>query len=207
MKLIFILLLLCPTHVFAEQSISSLSIAPTPGNIGEPVHVTINVSNTPPIWCGISISFGDGTVEDQRMESDTSIIPHSYKRAGTFTVSIEGKFLVRGLKSASACKGSAQSASIVVVDPKVEREKAVAAQNELTRKAALEENERALREREQQLKSREEAIKMKLLEDREKILKAREAEIILKEKEALMNNSTKDSPPKKPKVLNPLNAF
>ena len=74
----------------------------------------------------MTIEWGDGEGQDFRYEkviSEPIKFTKKYVRPGDYTVSVKGKFLSRGLKSAAACKGANLTLPIKVVDLEQIRQK------------------------------------------------------------------------------------
>lgn len=220
MKRFFLVGLFFPTIVLA-QSLLGVDVEPSPTNVRDSVRLTIAFTTSKQPWCGVNIAFGDGEVSEQRIESNHFMVRHTYRSVGTYTVRVEGKGMFRGLKSVSSCDGSAISATVVVVDPVVEKEKALAAERERAKREELEERERALRAREEELQNLERAEKeraarakdaqrKKELEDRKKASKAREDQAAQKEvpqAKAGQPAAAEKTDAAKKKVPNPLEAF
>jgi len=73
------------------------------------------------VWCGMSIDWGDGARQDIRLGDDgfktsPATLTHSYSLSGNFNISVQGKTLVRGLGTASACDGNPPITRVTVVD-------------------------------------------------------------------------------------------
>lgn len=229
LKSLAITLYLLPIACWA-QTITGISANVTTANMKEPVRVTVNLDLPPDKspWCGLALTYGDGSRSEHRIEDKKDlpfVVSHGFANPGPYTIRVEGKGLIRGLRSASACDGSSMTVAISVVDPAVERERIQAAQAENQRKRELAERERELLAREDEVKRRDQEVREKSakmeqtrrlreLEDREKAIQAREAEV--RNRESTVKRA--DAQPKKqppissttttPKSdLNPLNAF
>jgi hypothetical protein len=72
-------------------------------------------------WCGLQVRWGDGNerslrIGDDQFKTSPAIVPHTFTQAGNFRVEVEGRPMIRGLKSAMACDGRPAPLSVVVVD-------------------------------------------------------------------------------------------
>lgn len=113
-------------------------------------------------YCGALIDKGDGSVENVRIgDKGNADFPyrfiHQYRTPGTFVVKIDGRTIVRGLKTATGCAGSVKTVSITVVDPsEIERRAEM-----LRKERELAEKENQLRLRAQQLSREQEEVKLR----------------------------------------------
>ncbi len=94
-------------------------------------------------WCGLLVRWGDGQertlrIGDDQFKTSPAVVPYTYTQSGNFRVDVEGRPLVRGLKSAIGCDGRPAPINVVVVD-----KQAVAA---AAAEAQRQEAERRLRE-------------------------------------------------------------
>ena len=129
-------------------------------------------------WCGLTLSFGDGSSVDQRIEDSrqTLVVAHAYASPGTYQVRVEGKRLVRGFATANPCDGVARTAMVRVVDGEAVR-RAAEADEAQRRVRDAEARQRELALKEQELRAREAELKERELRAREAALKAREGEL------------------------------
>lgn len=72
-------------------------------------------------WCGLQVRWGDGNerslrIGDDQFKTSPAIVPHTYTQAGNFRIEVEGRPMIRGLKSAMACDGRPAPFNVVVVD-------------------------------------------------------------------------------------------
>lgn len=139
-------------------------------------------------WCGLNISWGNGEEQDLRIGDDDKktsplTLTRTYPSPGLYTIVPKGKYLQRGLKSASACDVSARPIQITVFDPAAEQ---AARQREQERRQA-EERQRATQNQadiaRRELEQRQRDLAEKELELKRKELELKEAEL-RKEQEA-----------------------
>lgn len=162
------------TTSISAQNITRLNISPTPVDKNVPVSLQIEFINTGArAWCGLDISWGNGTVTDIRVGEDNRkdsgfVLQNTYPAAGTYTVSVQGRTKIRGLNSASSCDVSAAPVVVVVKDPAIEaaaqREKEMAAELARMREEAAK-KESALQEKEFQLRAKEIEARVKREEE------------------------------------------
>jgi hypothetical protein len=189
------------------QEISGITINETTSSPNTPVSVQVdfNLADVQNPYCGLEISFGDGDVQAVRAglngAQDFPVkLTHSYANPGKYLVKAEGKTLIRGFKSASACQGSIQQRPITIVDAAAEnakaelarRERALAArQIELQQLAKKMENEQAARA--QQLREQELAQKQREIDQKERELEQKQRAIDQKERQAQNKYSKRDN--------------
>jgi len=65
-------------------------------------------------YCGLIINFGDGQEQQVRIESAQAPlrVQHFYKNAGVYAVSVEGKTIFRGFRTAISCQGGVHTTTI-----------------------------------------------------------------------------------------------
>ena len=83
-------------------------------------------SQSSSLWCGVNVDFGNGSSIDIRLgqNGDADLrktLQYAYPNPGTYTATLSGKMLTRGLMSAAECKGAPQKVNIKVVDPEISR--------------------------------------------------------------------------------------
>jgi hypothetical protein len=111
-----------------SQEIISLNVEPEKIIEGVDVNLIINLSKASTgenVWCGLKIDFGNGESKEVRIglngEKDLKYIEKfAYKDAGTYTASVQGLFLLRGIKSSPSCLGAKKIVRIVVSPKKSE---------------------------------------------------------------------------------------
>lgn len=108
------------------QSLIGIHATPTDVVIDESIDIVVSfkrqgVRNGA---CGLRVNFGDGTSEHMRAEERflPVMLTHTYKRAGDYVVTADGKAHIDGLRSVFGCFGEDQSLTISV-RPKVFTEK------------------------------------------------------------------------------------
>jgi hypothetical protein len=115
-------------HALAHE-IKGFSVTPAQTTPGAQVSFIIETAKASPssaLWCGITIDFGNGSSADVRLgqngDADLRYTQQfAYPSPGTYTATLSGKGLTRGLKSAIPCVGPAQKVTIKVLDPDVIR--------------------------------------------------------------------------------------
>jgi hypothetical protein len=145
------------------QELKSLSLENNNASIQSETVLLINVTPSDPNFCGMRIEWGDGEGQDFRYEKASSEpikFAKRYVRPGDYTVSVKGKYLSRGLKSALACKGANLTLPIKVVDlEQIKKNNEVDRANELLKIEAAKRQELELRLRAEQLKLQEAQLK------------------------------------------------
>ncbi len=132
-------------------------------------------------WCGLLVRWGDGQeqilrIGDDQFKTSPAIVPHTYTKAGSFRVDVEGRPLVRGLRSAVGCDGRPSPVDVTVVD----KQAAAAAAAEVQRQEA----ERRLRE--QQAESERMKAEQARMESERRQREFAEKELELKRRELQM---------------------
>jgi hypothetical protein len=118
--LAFLLPLAVPHMLWAQQLVG-FKAEKERVSIGEPVQLVLSLKQQRDlVWCGLHVDFGDGETRDVRVEQNPLTLTKQYHRAGYFMPKVEPKTLPRGLKTAWACDGNLQTASVQVVDPVAE---------------------------------------------------------------------------------------
>ena len=101
---------------FDLPEIGSIDLSST-AKVGDSVQITIKASKPGTSACGLSINFGDGTVQQVKINVETAKLPfsveHVYKKPGKYTVQATGKKIT----THHSCKGNA-SAVVTVHEPK-----------------------------------------------------------------------------------------
>ena len=237
-KLLLLASLVVPACGWAD-SISRVTMESSSTDVGQAVNLVLEVQkpdNRPSVWCGVNINFGDGVSAEARVDKERFIVPHTYQKIGSYTVTVSGVTVFRGLQTALPCSGANQTATVQVVDPArllaQEQERALAEANRKASEeaarlaaAALEERDRELRAKEAALQLRElelkkaqlekeDADRKKALNERERALRQREEELAKKAKAApvqapapVASRPANAAAASKPKPANPLEAF
>lgn len=154
------------------QEISGFQLTPQQASVGQVV--SVDVQFTPVsggTWCGLRLDFGDGEVREIRVDKNSINATKQYAQPGRYTLRVEGKNVIRGLKSAASCGGSPRIATLNIVDPAQERASAAAAAAEQARAA---DREREIQTREKELKARELDLRARELDERERKVRASE---------------------------------
>lgn len=87
----------------SAQELSGVRINRAQAIVGQPVETVVSVAgsgNT--FYCGLIVSMGDGKMQEFRVnEKDMPLkIEHQYAAPGNYAVTVEGKTIFRGLKTA-----------------------------------------------------------------------------------------------------------
>ncbi len=102
------------------QTLRNLSVEPRMATVGEPVAIKLELApDRGDPWCGITIDFGNNDVREIRIGENgvqdlTQVFSLAFRQPGIYAVSVQGKFLRRGLKSVTACAGRLSAATILV---------------------------------------------------------------------------------------------
>jgi hypothetical protein len=132
-------------------------------------------------WCGLTVRWGDGQeqtlrIGDDQYKSSPAIVPHTFTRAGSYRIDVEGRPMIRGLRSAAACDGRPAPIDVTVVDK--------AAQAEAQRQQA--EKARQEAERRQQAEMERQRAEQARMEDERRQREFAEKELELKRRELQM---------------------
>lgn len=195
--IIFFILTFGYLQLAIGQEFKALSLENPNPNIQNDTVLIISISPSDPNFCGLHVEWGDGSGQDYRLErsgSEPIRLTKRYSRVGDFTISVKGKLLIRGLKTAVSCKGQDLTLPIKVIDTEQQRQKAeIDRVSEQLKTEAARRQQLELRLREEQLKQKESELKQK----EEELLKQKiQAEIEanrLKEEAAKKANTEKKS--------------
>jgi len=121
MKRSLALALVCAPHYLLAQQLTGIAASRETVAVMEAVTLSLNMKVTSDlVWCGLHVDFGDGEKRDIRVDENPLLLTKAYARPGSYVVRADGQFVRRGLKSAFACLGNAQTITIVVADPAAE---------------------------------------------------------------------------------------
>ena len=81
--------------------------------VNEPLRISVDFGAAEP-WCGLHVDFGDGDTRDLVVERFPVAWIKRYARFGRYTVRVEGRTVLRGLQSASACTGAPRTVVVTV---------------------------------------------------------------------------------------------
>ncbi len=98
------LMLFLPAGLASAQAIGDISFDSAPASANQPVKIIIRSEGTAS-GCGLEVNLGDGNVRNVRADEFPVTVEHTYADSGQFSISVTGKFLVRGLRSLPACQG------------------------------------------------------------------------------------------------------
>jgi len=102
--------LLSPTWS-RSQTLGALIVEPRQAAAGEPVKIRVELQPAKgDPWCGLVIDFGNNVNQDVRVGSNGTqdlnlAFTQKYAEPGLYVVTVQGKFLQRGLRSVPACGG------------------------------------------------------------------------------------------------------
>ena len=109
-------LLMVPLAAAAQQ-IGGVTVDPPQVMVGQPFEAVVSISSQAgSFFCGLVVSMGDGNTREIRVaEKDIPLkMGHQYKVPGTYSITVEGKLLIRGFRTAPACDGRVISVPILV---------------------------------------------------------------------------------------------
>ena len=110
---------LAPLFAFS-QSVKSIKSDSSPVQVNTEFSVNIEAGNISS-ECGVRLNYGDGKAVDFRIEPNkTATHKHTYTKDGSFSLSLTGKSLARGLRSIKECEGDMPSLQLVVVQKQTE---------------------------------------------------------------------------------------
>ena len=101
----------------AAQQIGGVTVDPPQVMVGQPFEAVVSISSQAgSFFCGLVVSMGDGNTREIRVaEKDIPLkMGHQYKVPGTYSITVEGKLLIRGFRTAPACDGRVISVPILV---------------------------------------------------------------------------------------------
>jgi hypothetical protein len=194
---IFFALIFAYVYSAIGQEFKALSLENPNPNIQSDTVLVIGILPSEPNYCGLRVEWGDGSGQDYRLEksgSEPIKLTKRYSRIGDFTISVKGKFLIRGLKTAASCKGQDLNLPIKVIDTEQQKQKAeIDRVSEQLKTEAAKSQQLELRLREEQLKQKESELKQK---EQDLLKQKMQAEIEanrLKEEAAKKANTEKKS--------------
>jgi hypothetical protein len=94
--------------------------------VGSLANLVIDFKSENTTWCGLVIDWGSGDrpqtfrIGEDDKKTSPIMISRTYLNSGTFSISVKGQFVSRGLKSAVPCEGAAIQTQVVVLDPVAE---------------------------------------------------------------------------------------
>jgi hypothetical protein len=120
------LLLVLDASANEIKSFSANTIQSSPGAQVSFTVESVKSSSSSTLWCGVTIDYGNGASTDIRLglngDADLRYIAqYAYPNPGSYTATVKGKGMTRGLKSAIPCSGSALKVNVNVVDPELIR--------------------------------------------------------------------------------------
>lgn len=98
------LLIFLPAGLASAQGIGDISFESSPALANRAVKIIIRGEGAQSP-CGLEVTLGDGNVRNVRAEEFPVTVEHTYADPGQFSISVTGKFLMRGLRSVPACQG------------------------------------------------------------------------------------------------------
>ncbi len=100
------------------QTLTAAKISPAEIKPGEVATLTADFEATGALNCNVRINFGDGQSQNYKINQAKDVplvVPHTYAKAGTYTVVVEPKTAMPMFK----CTGKNQTAVVKVVAPAV----------------------------------------------------------------------------------------
>jgi hypothetical protein len=113
----------------SAQTITGLQVTDQKVQLGSQPTLVVNFRSAGEIWCGLTIDWGNGKRQDIRLgeEGKTSnplrITAPGYPSEGEFRITVTGKNLARGLKSAAPCDVAPTIQPLVLRVSDLERER------------------------------------------------------------------------------------
>jgi hypothetical protein len=107
---IFVITLL-QSSISLAQGIGEVSIEPKNPSLNQPFKITINSNGDTPS-CGLQINLGDGNTRDVRVEKFPVVVDHTYAKEGNFAIAVNGKLIMRGLRSSLPCGGETKTLAV-----------------------------------------------------------------------------------------------
>jgi hypothetical protein len=98
------------------QTIAGVGVEPAVAQVGDAVKITATFDDAAAPNCNVRLHFGDGTTRDFKINQakDVPLVTsHTYKKAGDYTVKVEGKTALPMLK----CVGANKTAPVKVAAP------------------------------------------------------------------------------------------
>ena len=119
MKLALTLLLSGLAFAAQAQTLTSAKLSPAEIKPGEAATLTADFDlSSGALNCNVRVNFGDGQMQNFKINQTKDaplVVPHTYAKAGSYTVTVEPKTALPMLK----CSGKNQSAVVKVVAPPV----------------------------------------------------------------------------------------
>ena len=194
MKRNIVAALMLGSAICNSQTLTGIEFSNPSANAGESTSLIAQLETLQgkSSWCGLLVSYGDGTTTDHRL--DDSTIPlrltHIYANPGTYTVVAEGKTIFRGFNTAASCGGSSKTTTITVIDPaQKQREQALRSELDAEQKKKLDALAEASRvqaadsQKRRSLEAQELDLKAREIELKRRELLAKEREILVREEE------------------------
>ena len=164
-------------------------------------------------WCGLQVRWGDGQeqtlrIGDDQYKTSPALVPHTYTKAGNFRVDVEGRPMIRGLRSAVGCDGRPVPVDVVVVDKQAQAEaQRLEAERRLKDQQAEIERQKLDAERQRAEQARLEAEKrQREFAEKELELKRRELQMkeeMLKREEEMRRRPASSAPAAAPRPAAP----
>jgi hypothetical protein len=112
------LALSCLAFAAHAQTLTAAKLSPPEIKPGEAATLTADFEVSGALNCNVRVNFGDGQSKDFKINQAKDVplvVPHTYAKAGTYTVMVEPKTALPMFK----CSGKNQSAIVKVVAPPV----------------------------------------------------------------------------------------
>lgn len=157
------------------QTLQRIEIDPAQPGTNTSISVLVHYTPGEPNFCGFSLDLGNGQTHSIRIgheQDSSSPIRRTvvYTNPGNYTISAQGRFLSRGLRSAGACSGNPAPLAIAVRDLEAEKARQMEIEAQQKAQEALkqaEEQRRMIQERELELRRKELEIRERQLRQEE----------------------------------------
>ena len=111
------------------QTITSIQVTDSKIQLGAQPALVVSFRSTGEPWCGLTIDWGNGKRQDIRLGEEGKVsnplrvVSPGYPSEGEFRITVAGKYLSRGLKSAAPCDVAPTVQSVVLRVSDLERER------------------------------------------------------------------------------------
>lgn len=113
-----LLLLMSSSFGVSGQELVSVRTDRSQVFVGQSVEIVVDIATQRQrdVRCGFVLSMGDGTKRDVRItEKEIPFrVAHTYASSGNYSITVEGKTMIRGLNTVTACSGHTRSVAVFV---------------------------------------------------------------------------------------------
>jgi hypothetical protein len=107
---------LCFPQLLLAQQFKDIAVEPAEAEVHQPVRIKVDFYAGEKVWCGLRVDFGDNESREYRVDQVPFVVNKTYAAAGHYTVRAEGAMVVRGLRSAIPCVGTARTVRLSVAE-------------------------------------------------------------------------------------------